>query len=40
MILIDAIYIHELGGKTLLKYFIETLKNKNLENYFFYLIPD
>jgi len=35
MILIDAIYIHELGGKTLLKYFIETLKNKNLENYFF-----
>ena len=34
-VLIDSIYIHNLGGKTLLKYFIESLKNQTLENFYF-----
>ena len=36
MILIDSVYINELGGEALLKYFIESLESKKvLENYFF-----
>ena len=36
MILLDASYINIGGGKTLLNYFITTLKNKNiLDNYIF-----
>ena len=34
-VLIDSIYIHNLGGKTLLKYFVESLKNQTLENFYF-----
>ena len=37
MILIDAIYIHELGGKLLLQYFIEEVEKKFLKNFYFLL---
>ena len=37
MTLIDAIYIHDLGGKLLLEYFINKLEKKHLKNFYFLL---
>lgn len=40
IILIDAVYINELGGKTLLNYFIDKLIDKSLEKKFYFLLDD
>ena len=37
MTLIDAIYIHDLGGKLLLQYFIDELDKKHLKGFYFLL---
>lgn len=37
MVLIDAIYIHELGGKILLQYFIDELNKKKYKDFYFLL---
>jgi len=40
MTLVDATYINETGGKTLLNYFIENIINKGLEEKFYFLLDD
>jgi len=40
MILVDATYINETGGKTLLNYLIENIIDKGLEEKFYFLLDD
>jgi len=40
MILVDAIYINELGGKTLLNYFIDKVIHMGLEKKFYFILDD
>ena len=39
MTLIDSVYIHSFGGKSLLNYFVETIrKNDRINDFFFFSI--
>jgi len=40
MILLDAVYIHQSGGKVLLEYFIKTILEKGLLNEFYFLLDN
>ena len=40
MILVDAVYINELGGKTLLNYFIDKVIHMGLEKKFYFILDD